>query len=298
MLNSLIFLNVYYLVGQILLIKFFIKEVNLMNNKAFIIIGLILCLLFTIPMVSAAEVSAESDLIDNSVIGSNLTSQAIATSDANGLESNIDDINSNIDSNINAHDNANNGDIIEGLNDNNTEIDIGSNNDDDNDKITDINFGNKNSNDKNILGANALTAVGDGNTFTDLEYLINKAISEGATSFTLPRDFTFTSGDDDSLINGITINSPITIIGGSHTIDGSNLARIFVINSNNVYLNGITFKNANASSEASFGAMVEQSMFRLKEPSPTMEEYPIPLSSIVIHLRMVEHFMLEETISL
>ncbi|WP_295617798.1 Ig-like domain repeat protein [uncultured Methanobrevibacter sp.] len=225
-----------------------------MNNKAFIIIGLILCLLFTIPMVSAAEVSADSDLIDNSVIGSNINSQAIATSDANGLESNIDDINSNIDSNINAHDNANNGDIIEGLNDNNTEIDIGSNNDDDNDKITDINLGNKNSNDKNILGANALTAVGDGNTFTDLEYLINKAISEGATSFTLPRDFTFTSGGDDSLINGITINSPITIIGGSHTIDGSNLARIFVINSNNVYLNGITFKNANASSEASFGA--------------------------------------------
>ena len=43
-----------------------------MNNKTFIIIGLIICLLFTIPMVSAAEVSADSDLIDNSVIGSNI----------------------------------------------------------------------------------------------------------------------------------------------------------------------------------------------------------------------------------
>ena len=36
-----------------------------MNNKTFIIIGLIICLLFTAPMVSAAEVSADSDLIDN-----------------------------------------------------------------------------------------------------------------------------------------------------------------------------------------------------------------------------------------
>ena len=52
-----------------------------MNNKTFIIIGLFICLLFTIPMVSAAEVSADSDLIDNSVIGSNINSQAIATSD-------------------------------------------------------------------------------------------------------------------------------------------------------------------------------------------------------------------------
>ena len=39
------------------------------------------------------------------------------------------------------------------------------------DEITDINSGknNKNSNDKNNLGANALTAIGDGTSFTDLK---------------------------------------------------------------------------------------------------------------------------------
>ena len=42
-----------------------------MNNKTLILIGLCICLLFTLPMVSAAEISADSGLIDNSVIESN-----------------------------------------------------------------------------------------------------------------------------------------------------------------------------------------------------------------------------------
>ena len=215
-----------------------------MNNKTFIIIGLFICLLFTIPMVSAAEVSADSDLIDNSVIGSNINSQAIATSDVNALENNIDNINSNTNEDIGAGENIDAGANIDDV----PEIDIDSNNNqnDTDDEITVINSGknNKNSNDKNNLGANALTAIGDGNTFTDLKYLIDTAIANGDTTFTLPRDFVFTAGDDDSLINGITIASPITINGGSHTIDGSNLSRIFVVTSNNVFLNNIIFKNA------------------------------------------------------
>ena len=42
-----------------------------MNNKTLILIGLCICLLFTLPMVSAAEISADSGLIDNSVFESN-----------------------------------------------------------------------------------------------------------------------------------------------------------------------------------------------------------------------------------
>ena len=190
-----------------------------MNNKTFIIIGLFICLLFTIPMVSAAEVSADSDLIDNSVIGSNIN--YVISNDNIGSNANVD---SNIDSNIN---NINN----------KSEIDIDDSNKEDknnHNEITDINSGknNKNSNDKNNLGANALTAIGDGNSFTDLKYLIDQAIESGATSFTLPRDFEFVAGDDDSLVNGIIIDSanPFTIIGNSKTIDGKNSARIFVIN--------------------------------------------------------------------
>ena len=226
-----------------------------MNNKTFIIIGLIICLLFTAPMVSAAEVSADSDLIDNQVIESNINSQ-LTTSDVDNLDiNNIDNIHSNAND-IGADDNTQNGadindvpeiDINDSINDENIDENI--------DEITDINSGNnKNSNDKNNLGANALTAIGDGNTFTDLKYLIDTAIANGDTTFTLPRDFVFTAGDDDSLINGITIASPITINGGSHTIDGSNLSRIFVVTSNNVFLNNIIFKNANASSTGSLGA--------------------------------------------
>ena len=225
-----------------------------MNNKTFIIIGLFICLLFTIPMVSAAEVSADSDLIDNSVIGSNINSQAIATSDVNALENNIDNVisNANIDSNANVDSNIDSN--INNIN-NKSEIDIDDSNKDDKNnhqEITVINSGknNKNSNDKNNLGANALTAIGDGNSFTDLKYLIDQAIQNGATSFTLPRDFEFVAGDDDSLVNGIIIDSenPFTIIGNSKTIDGKNSARIFVINSNQVTLNGITFQNGETKS--------------------------------------------------
>ena len=224
-----------------------------MNNKTFIIIGLFICLLFTIPMVSAAEVSADSDLIDNSVIGSNINSQ-LTTSDANALENNIDNVisNDNIGSNANVDSNIDSN--INNIN-NKSEIDIDDSNKEDknnHNEITDINSGknNKNSNDKNNLGANALTAIGDGNSFTDLKYLIDQAIESGATSFTLPRDFEFVAGDDDSLVNGIIIDSanPFTIIGNSKTIDGKNSARIFVINSNQVTLNGITFQNAETKS--------------------------------------------------
>ena len=123
-----------------------------MNNKTFIIIGLFICLLFTIPMVSAAEVSADSDLIDNSVIGSNINSQAIATSDVNALENNIDNINSNTNEDIGTGENIDDGASIDDVPE--IDIDDSSNNQNDtDDEITDINTGknNKNSNDKNNL---------------------------------------------------------------------------------------------------------------------------------------------------
>ncbi len=112
-----------------------------MNNKTLILIGLCICLLFTLPMVSAAEISADSGLIDNSVIESNFDN---VDSD---IASSIED-DAFIDSVV-----ADDGDISqipakgEKLSQSNPDNDI-------------------------------LSADGSGNSFTDLKILIDKAISD------------------------------------------------------------------------------------------------------------------------
>ena len=198
-----------------------------MNKKTFIIIGLIFCLLFTMPMASAAENSADSSsLDDNFAIESDI--YQLASADVDGFD--IADENVSDDSVASISDSE---EIADGPG-------------------GDINK-NYNENNKNF-GASILAADGSGNTFSDLESIIENAIANGDDSVALDRDFEFTSGEDDSLTDGIVINSPITIIGGSHTIDAKNMARIFTISSNNVFLKDIVFKNANASNSNSHGA--------------------------------------------
>ncbi|MBO7518895.1 MAG: hypothetical protein J6T31_07270, partial [Methanobrevibacter sp.] len=201
-----------------------------MNNKTLILIGLCICLLFTLPMISAADISSDSEMIENSVIGSDIDSQAIAATDGNGLGQ------KDIDYSANASAEEDSGmDIIGAVDDDNSNLD---------DENAQIDSGK----DGNALRASPLGADGDGNTFSDLKILIENAIASGQP-LALDRNFVFTSGEDDALLNGIVIGSPITINGGSHTIDGNHLARIFVINSDNVFLKDITFKNGNTTTD-------------------------------------------------
>ena len=197
-----------------------------MHEKTLFIIGIFICLLFAVPMVSAADLN----LMDDS-IGSDINSQAIAAADANS-----DNDIANVYSNVNAE----NDDGMGSINDNPSEI---ANVDSDND----------NSNDRNGLGSDILGAGGAGNSFTDLQYLIDNAIANGE-NLTLDRNFVFTPGEDDGLVDGIVISSPITITGDSHYIDADNMARIFVITSNNVFLDGITFKNGETKSTSDHDA--------------------------------------------
>nr|MBQ5811441.1 hypothetical protein [Clostridia bacterium] len=109
-----------------------------MQEKTLFIIGIFICLLFAVPMVSAADLN----LMDDS-IGSDINSQAIAAADANS-----DNDIANVYSNVNAE----NDDGMGSINDNPSEI---ANVDSDND----------NSNDRNGLGSDILGAGGAGNSF-------------------------------------------------------------------------------------------------------------------------------------
>ena len=79
-------------------------------------------------------------------------------------------------------------------------------------------------------------------TFTDLNNLIQS--SENAV-IKLERDYAYNKNTDNNLIEGIEINKEITIDGQCHTIDGTQQARIFNINSE-VNLKNINFINSNA----------------------------------------------------
>ncbi|MEE0025941.1 right-handed parallel beta-helix repeat-containing protein, partial [Methanobrevibacter sp.] len=81
--------------------------------------------------------------------------------------------------------------------------------------------------------------------FNRLQKYINGA-SENSI-LTLCRDYTFTIGSDENLVNGIVIDKPLTINGNGYTINALQKARIFNVNAGNVVLNDITFTNATAS---------------------------------------------------
>ncbi len=78
-------------------------------------------------------------------------------------------------------------------------------------------------------------------TFTDLQALINKADDK----LDLPNDFYYDPNVDSALKNGVVINKSITINGNGYTIDGKNLARMFVVKSEDVEIDNITFINGN-----------------------------------------------------
>ena len=77
-------------------------------------------------------------------------------------------------------------------------------------------------------------------SFNDLQDIISNA-EEGST-ITLKTNYTFID-TDSALINGIVVNSDLTIDGNGFTIDGSNKARIFHVINCNVIFKNITFIN-------------------------------------------------------
>ena len=80
----------------------------------------------------------------------------------------------------------------------------------------------------------------DSGTFTDLQNDINAA----GDYLALNKSYFYDASVDSSYLAGITINKKLTIDGNFHTINGSNLARIFKITGDNVFLENINFTNA------------------------------------------------------
>lgn len=103
-----------------------------------------------------------------------------------------------------------------------------------------------------IKQANDVEIVSDGavGTFTDLNNDLKNA-KEG--KITLTKDYKFDASTDNSLKTGIEIDN-IVINGNNHTIDGSNLARIFTQYSGSVTLNDIKFVNGYVGDKANGAA--------------------------------------------
>ncbi len=185
-----------------------------MNKKTFIIIGVFICLLFAIPMASATDVDVHNGLAIESA-AADFSVDAVnnaSVEDSNSIVSNAAD---SSDSNI-IPDNNNN---LSGIQYDSADV--------------------KNSKTLAASNDNVLGADGTGNTFADLQYLIDHA----SGTLTLDRDFNFVSGSDVDHANGIIINNTLTINGGGHTIDAKNLARIFNISASNVQLNNLILIN-------------------------------------------------------
>ena len=75
---------------------------------------------------------------------------------------------------------------------------------------------------------------------------LNQVINGGSSTISLTKDYKFNNETDSDFAGGITISKALVIIGNGHKIDGSNLARIFTINSRVIILN-VTFVNAKGS---------------------------------------------------
>ena len=91
----------------------------------------------------------------------------------------------------------------------------------------------------------------------DVDYLtfgdLNKTIVEN-NSISLNKNYIYNSSDEN-FINGIVINKAVTIDGNGHSIDGNKTARIFYLNSSNILLKNIIFKNAYSASDDAGGAI-------------------------------------------
>ncbi len=99
---------------------------------------------------------------------------------------------------------------------------------------------------------NDATPLKEGATgsFSDLNKLINEDYSSNDT-ITLNGNYKYTDGDDD-FVHGIVINRGVTIDGNGFTLDGSNSARMFDVETNSeVIIKNINFINGHATSGAS-----------------------------------------------
>lgn len=96
-----------------------------------------------------------------------------------------------------------------------------------------------------VLGSNQ-------STFSSLNELIN---GNDEKNIFLTENYTFEEGTDDAFRDGIVINRPVTIYGEFHMIDANNNARIFNVTDSNVVFRNIIFTNANATNDASGGAI-------------------------------------------
>ena len=86
---------------------------------------------------------------------------------------------------------------------------------------------------------------GNDGSFSDLQKLID---SNTNGTIDLDKDYKYT--ENDNLPDGITINGKTLIINGNgHTLDGSNLARIFNI-SDSLFIPFISFKSFNSKLES------------------------------------------------
>ena len=82
---------------------------------------------------------------------------------------------------------------------------------------------------------------------TDDFSTLEKLIDGCNDTLTLTKDYTFNPLTDVGLKIGIIINENITIDGAGFTLNGSNLASIFFVESNNLTIKNITFINGNYS---------------------------------------------------
>ena len=114
----------------------------------------------------------------------------------------------------------------------------------------DVNNGNELAN--QVTDVDILSDSGDVGTFTQLDNEIKKAKINDQKVVNLSIDYKYQSSDYN-LRNGIEIDG-ITINGNGHTIDGSNLARIFSQSSGSVTLNKVKLINGHVSSNSNGGA--------------------------------------------
>ena len=96
-------------------------------------------------------------------------------------------------------------------------------------------------NDLQLLAVSDTDVLSEGEgTFSDLQDLIN---NNNDRTIELNRNYTFNSGTDRELVNGIVISNNIIIKGNDFTINALSSARIFNITGGSVILEGINFVN-------------------------------------------------------
>ena len=101
-----------------------------------------------------------------------------------------------------------------------------------------------------VGGENDATPLKEGATgsFSDLNKLINEDFSSNDT-ITLNGNYKYSDGDD-AFVHGIWIGRGVTIDGNGFTLDGSNSARMFDVNTNNeVIIKNLNFINGHATGE-------------------------------------------------